>query len=149
MAEDFKVVEPVTKREWQDYYQLRWKILRHPWQQPKGSEKDDLEAESIHRMAVAKNKVIGVGRLHLIDRSTAQIRFMAVDPDYHNEGVGSKVLEELEFSITDKSVTKICLHSREAAIEFYRKHGYHVMQRSFVLYGEIPHYKMEKLFIKC
>ena len=144
MVLGFTVVEPVTRSEWQDYYELRWKILRHPWKQPRGSEKDDLEAESTHRMAVVKNKVIGVGRLHCVDRSIVQIRFMAVDAVYQNESVGSTILEELELSITDKSVTKICLHSREAAIEFYRKHGYHVMQRSFVLYGDIAHYRMEK-----
>ncbi|MEJ2362384.1 MAG: thioesterase, partial [Gammaproteobacteria bacterium] len=35
---------PQTKQEWQAYFDLRWRILRAPWQQARGSERDDLEA---------------------------------------------------------------------------------------------------------
>ena len=93
------VVEPSTPEQFEQYYDLRWRILRAPWRQPRGSEKDELENDSIHLMVSDNdNRVIGVGRLHLNSPKQAQIRFMAVETDYQREGIGSKLLLALEES---------------------------------------------------
>ena len=52
--------EPKTKEEFDSYHNLIWKLLRKPWNQPKGSEIDDLEDESFHFIAICKNKIVGV-----------------------------------------------------------------------------------------
>ncbi len=44
---EVKICKPLTKEEFKKYYDLRWKVLRKPWKQPKGSEKDEREKESI------------------------------------------------------------------------------------------------------
>ena len=45
---NINIKEPVTEEEFEQYYILRWRILRQPWNQPRGSEKDDKENKSIH-----------------------------------------------------------------------------------------------------
>ncbi len=69
--------------EWDAYYDLRWRVLRAPWDQPRGSERDPLDADACHRLAVtAGGAVIGCGRLHRDPDAPAWgvLRYMAVDP---------------------------------------------------------------------
>ena len=73
------VRSPQTKEEFFKYYDLRWRILRAPWSQPKGSEQDELEGQSIHIMVVNDEKIIGVGRAHFNSDAEAQFRYMAVE----------------------------------------------------------------------
>ncbi|MEE9351954.1 MAG: GNAT family N-acetyltransferase [Thiotrichaceae bacterium] len=135
-----------TKQEWLDYYDLRWRILRKPWSQEKGTEKDKLEATSIHRIAIQDRQVVGVGRIHLLDQETAQIRYMAVDPDFSGLGVGSAILLSLEDAVKAKNVNTVILHSRESALNFYEQQGYSKVEKTHVLYGDITHYLMNKTF---
>ena len=41
---------PRTGQEWQHYYELRWRILRAPWQ-AHGPERDETDETSTHRMS--------------------------------------------------------------------------------------------------
>ena len=50
--------EPNSPKEWEEYYQLRWQILRAPLQLDKGSEKDDLEGSSIHRAIIGDDNMV-------------------------------------------------------------------------------------------
>jgi hypothetical protein len=36
---EIKIRPPKTKSEWENYYDLRFRVLREPWQQPRGFEK--------------------------------------------------------------------------------------------------------------
>ena len=47
-----KLIEPRTKTEFEAYYDLRWRILRKPWELQKGSEKDELDKSSYHLMVL-------------------------------------------------------------------------------------------------
>ena len=72
-----KIRSPGSQNDYEAYYELRWRILRKPWNQPKGSERDDLEEQSYHVMATNEHEhVIGCGRLHFISENHAQIRYM-------------------------------------------------------------------------
>ena len=44
------VKKPETLQEFEEYYSLRWKILRKPLGESMGSEKDNLENDSFHLM---------------------------------------------------------------------------------------------------
>ena len=78
---------PKNKAELEQYYHLRWKVLREPWQQPIGSERDDLEAQSYHRVIVDDmDNIVGVGRLHKYSQEKAQIRYMAISDEYRGQG---------------------------------------------------------------
>jgi N-acetylglutamate synthase-like GNAT family acetyltransferase len=93
---EVKICKPLTKEEFKKYYDLRWKVLRKPWKQPKGSEKDEREKESIHIMACIDSKIVGAGRLHFNTEKEAQIRYMAIEEKYRRKGIGSLILKELE-----------------------------------------------------
>jgi len=139
-----KVREPKTKEEYEKYYDLRWRILRKPWDQPKGSEKDDLEKQSIHLMAWEKGKPLGVGRVHFNSSKEARVRYMAVEEDMRGKGVGAMILKALEKGAERKGADHIVLNARESAVGFYKKHGYRIVGKAHILFGVIPHYEMRK-----
>ncbi|MCD6573014.1 MAG: GNAT family N-acetyltransferase [Thermoplasmata archaeon] len=126
------------------YYELRWEILRKPWNQPRGSERDDMEDKAIHIMACDGNKIVGVARLHFNGIKEAQIRYMAVEEGYRRRGIGSMMLRRLEEMAKEKGAEYIILNARENAVNFYKKNGYSIIEKSYVLFNEIQHYKMKK-----
>jgi predicted GNAT family N-acyltransferase len=135
---------PITADDFERYYQLRWNILRKPWNQPVGSEKDDLENISQHLMIINDDKVIAVGRLHFNSASEAQIRYMAVADNFRKKGAGLLILRDLENYGVSNKADKIILHARENALGFYTKQGYEVLEKSHMLYNCIQHFKMRK-----
>ena len=139
-----KVGKPRTKKEYQKYYDLRWRILRKRWNQPRGSEKDELEGQSIHLMACEKGKPLGVGRVHFNSSEEAQIRYMAVEEGLQGKGIGTIILKELEKSAKRKGANHMTLNARESAVGFYKKQGYRIVGKASTLFGVIPHYKMRK-----
>jgi N-acetylglutamate synthase-like GNAT family acetyltransferase len=141
---NIKIKEPKTKKEYDAYYTLRWKILRKPWQQPRGTEKDNLETFGIHLIAFLDKKIIGCGRGHFNNRTQAQIRWMAVDEDFRQNGVGTAILKQLEKRLVKKGAKEIILKAREKAVSLYQKQGYEIFDEGEVMFGEILHYWMKK-----
>jgi len=139
---------PQTDDEWLQYYTLRWQLLRAPWQQPSGSEKDSYEDDAIHRLAISAKNVVAVGRAHFNDDDVAQLRYMAVLPEYRQQGIGSKLLTALEKSAFSDGAKTITLNARENAVDFYQQHGYQILQPAETLFGCIKHFKMIKQFVK-
>ena len=144
MPEDIIVRSPQTEQEWYDYYLLRWQILREPWKQPLGSERDELEDSSYHQLALNNKTIIGAGRIHIINNSTAQIRYMAVSDSYRRKGIGSKLLVSLENKARKWGCTEIILNARNSCIRFYKKHAYLEIENGPTLYGSIAHTRMRK-----
>ncbi|MEN8206641.1 MAG: GNAT family N-acetyltransferase [Pseudomonadota bacterium] len=141
-----KVAEPSTPDEFKHYYELRWKILRAPWNQPRGSEQDELEKTSCHMMVIDKNTIIAVGRLQLDSTCEARIRYMAVDISQQHKGVGTLLLNALEQRAVELGAERIVLDARENALGFYRKHGYKQESPGHILFNAINHITMTKSF---
>jgi len=135
---------PSQTSEYNAYYSLRWQVLRAPWKQAKGSEKDELEDNAVHRIAILNDKVVACGRLHFINKTTAQIRYMAVAKSFMKKGIGTKILDSLENAAKDNNYETILLHAREASVYFYVKQGYQLIEKSHFLFNQIQHYKMQK-----
>ena len=136
---------PATESEVEAYYAFRWRILRGPWNQPPGSEKDELEGEAIHLAAWNDDgEIIGVGRLNRVVGNQGQIRYMAVDPAHRTHGIGRAILQELELKAIESGILEITLNAREDAVQFYRHNGYQVLKPSHTLFGVIPHFEMRK-----
>ena len=89
-------------------------------------------------------KVLAVGRLQDTGDHTAQIRYMAVETGYERQGLGSRILEQLEQAAIARGNTTVVLHARESAVTFYRRHGYRSLGPSHLLFGEIRHHLMSK-----
>lgn len=141
---------PRTPAEWAAYYHLRYAVLRQPWQQPPGSERvtADDEPGTIHALLLAGSAgapvALAVGMLQPTGNAQGQIRFMAVAAEVAGTGAGRRVVAYLEEQAQAAGIREIVLHSREAAVGFYEKLGYAVVEPSHVLFGVIPHFLMRK-----
>src|SRR5689334_25035560 len=91
-------ISPSSDHDWEQYFDLRWRVLRAPWQQPRGSEKDDREDDSQHLMICDEqgSEPLAIGRLHFNSPTEGQVRFMAVAPSARGRGLGGAILQELE-----------------------------------------------------
>ena len=136
---------PNTTDEFLQYYQLRWKILRKPWQQALGSEQDEHEKDAIHRMIIdEQSNVLAVGRLEKVTEQQGQVRFMAVDDKAQGQGLGQQIINELEQQASQLGMTEICLNARDTALGFYQKLGYENQGYSHTLFDDVKHYRMIK-----
>jgi N-acetylglutamate synthase-like GNAT family acetyltransferase len=143
-----RITEPKTAEDFEKYYQLRWEMLRKPWNKPEGSEKDELEESSIHAMALNEhNEVVGVVRLQKLNEDEGQLRYMAVKNNVQNKGVGSLLLKYIENKARETGLKSLILQSREAAVNFYLKNNYAKVEKSYLMWGEIQHYLMKKNII--
>ncbi len=140
---------PKTAGEFSQYYQLRWQILRKPWHQVLGSEQDELEKYSIHRMVIDEDdNVLAVGRLEKGLGQQGQIRYMAVDDKAQGQGLGQQIISELEIQANRLGMKEVCLNARDNALGFYQKLGYDNQGYSHTLFDEVKHYRMIKTLTK-
>jgi predicted GNAT family N-acyltransferase len=141
-----RLIEPKSSEEFESYYQLRWEVLRKPWDQPRGSEKDDSETTSTHVMAIDEHGAcVGVGRLQLNSPEEAQVRFMGVRDDQQGKGVGKMIMSFLEEKAKGSGARKVVLQARENAVPFYEAIGYTIIEKTFKLWDIIQHFRMEKI----
>jgi len=141
-----RIIEPVSPGDYQKYYDLRWTVLRAPWNQPRGSERDPRDADSTHLMMIdARDAAVAVGRLQFNSIREARIRYMAVAVGQQRRGFGSRMLQALEDRAASLGAASILLDARETALGFYRKRGYSAEGPGHVLYNSISHVRMRKL----
>jgi predicted GNAT family N-acyltransferase len=139
-----ELITPHTDSEWKAYYALRYNVLREPWNQPLGSEILTDEQDAIHIMAVENNQVLGVARMHESASKQGQVRCVAVATDQQGKGIGKAIMSALETQAQAKGWNEIVLEARENAVPFYKSLGYQIEQESYLLFGEIQHYRMKK-----
>jgi len=141
-----KIIEPTTSEEFKKYYNLRYEILRKPWGQLPGSERDEGEETSIHRMIIDNKtgNTLAVGRLQFNSEDEAQIRYMAVADYLQGKGLGSQIIIALEDVARGKGIQRIILSARENAIQFYKNNGYNIVRKTHLLFDEIQHWLMQK-----
>lgn len=140
-----QIREPSTPDEFEAYYALRWRILRAPWNQPRGSEQDEREETSQHLMVVGDDgTLMAVGRLQFNSIREAQIRYMAVEVSQQRKGAGTLLLQALEQRALELGAARIVLDARENALRFYRNQGYTPRGAGHTLYNCITHIKMTK-----
>jgi N-acetylglutamate synthase-like GNAT family acetyltransferase len=123
---------------------LRYAVLRKPWNKLRETVTDDLESNSINAYIQKNNTVIACGRLQNNGDGIGQIRYMAIDSNYQGQGLGKLILKRLEVEGKKIGLKKIELQARENAVEFYKTCGYIVKEKSFFLWDIIQHYLMTK-----
>lgn len=134
-----------SKQELDAIMQLRYQVLRQPWGQTIDSATDEREETSINAyISDTSGLVIACGRLQQNTAQLAQIRFMAVDNSQQGKGLGRMITKALEEEGRKLGVTTIQLQARENAVEFYKSCGYSIKEKTFLLWGQIQHYLMEK-----
>ncbi len=141
----FTVNKPTTDKDMADYYAFRWLWLREPWGYPKGSEKDEYEGVSEHR--VVKNtqgEIVACGRVHLNTTEEAQIRHIAVNKEYRRLGVGQIVLSALEQVARDIGAERAVTNSRESSIDFFQSCGFEIIDDAPNELGKLKRKQMRK-----
>lgn len=123
---------------------LRYAVLRQPWDKPKDTATDDLELSSMNAYIENDGEVIACGRVQDNGSGLGQIRYMAVHPDYQGKGLGKLIVARLEEEAKIIGLTTIELQARENALKFYKSQGYSVKETSFKLWDIIQHYLMTK-----
>ena len=102
------------------------------------------EDQSTHLMISVDKNILAVGRLHMRDNKQAQIRYMAVDSNYRNEGLGTTMVEALEQAAREQNAKEVLVNARENVTGFYMKLGYRITGDAHTLFGKIKHKAMIK-----
>lgn len=136
---------PETAYEWETYYDLRFRILRAPWNQPQGSERNEGDKTEQHFAVWMDGKAVAVARMDRTDENgTVQVRFVAVENNHQGKGLGKILMQAVERAAKERGNGRVILHARENALSFYKALGYSVVEKSYLLFDEIQHYLMEK-----
>lgn len=139
-----EIKSPQTDADWNAYYALRFSVLREPWNQPVGSEVLADEDQAIHAIAVENGEVLGVARMHESAEKQGQVRCVATATKAQGKGIGKAIMAYLEEKAKQKGWGEIVLEARENAVPFYQAIGYSIVAESYLLFGEIQHYRMQK-----
>ena len=135
---------PRTDAEWEAYRDLRWRVLRAPWGQPRAADVDE-DIPTVHALITDdRGRAVAAGRLLVKSPVEAQVRSMATAEDMRGQGLGRRIMEYLEQAARDAGVASIVLHARLDAVPFYARLGYKPTGPGPTLYGCIPHTAMRK-----
>jgi len=135
---------PNSPDEWDDYYRLRYLVLRKPLGQPEGSERNEGDLTGEHFALYEDNVLKAIARLDSYEPTISQVRFVAVDSSIQGKGYGKKIMEAVENRSKETGNTKMILHARDYAVPFYEKLNYILVEKSYKLFDILQHYLMEK-----
>jgi ribosomal protein S18 acetylase RimI-like enzyme len=117
---------PQTRDDFKAYYELRYRVLRAPWGQPKDTEKDDYEPISQHFMAVddEKGKVVGVIKMFEKEPGVGWVSHLAIDPAYQRKGIGRLLMDTVEKVAKEKGYHAIGCMSRLNTTGYFERFGF-------------------------
>ena len=141
-----EIRSPHTDKEWQDYYSMRYRVMREPLGQPPGSERNEGDATGIHFALYEGQELKAIARLDQAEKDISQVRFVAVDTSIQGKGYGKQIMLAVEEYSKNKGNSKMILHARDYAVKFYVKLGYTLIGESYKLFGTLQHYLMEKTY---
>ena len=135
---------PETDREWETYYDMRYRILREPLGKERGSERNEGDATGIHFALYDNDELKAIARLDNAGENSAQVRFVAVESELQGKGFGRQIMEATEIAAKKSGSSKMILHARDYAVDFYLRLGYQMIEPSYKLFDVLQHYLMEK-----
>ena len=110
--------------EMEGAYSLRNLVFVQEQGVSKEIERDDLDDNAIHVIALNGPLVIGTGRLVLTSLKFGVIGRMAVKKSSRRKGIGARMLALLENEAMAHNLQRISLHAQEHAKAFYLLQGY-------------------------
>jgi GNAT superfamily N-acetyltransferase len=135
---------PQSPEEWESYYDLRYRVLRAPLNQERGSERNEGDAIGQHFALYDKGILKAIARLDRADDGVAQTRFVAVELESQGKGYGKQIMLEVERAASQRGDHLMILHARDYAVIFYNKLGYDLVEESYKLFDVLQHYLMQK-----
>ena len=142
-----EIRQPRNEKQWEDYYDLRYRVLREPLGKERGSEKNEGDKTGEHVCIYDDGILKAIARLDKTDQlNVAQVRFVAVEKAQQGKGYGRMIMKAVEEISEDRGDTKMILHARDYAVDFYLKLGYQTVEKSHLLFGILQHYLMERKY---
>ncbi len=139
-------VRPIqNQQELEEMYYQRWLVLRAPLNLERGTEKDKYDDSAFHLVAIGNDKVIGSARLRQLSTELGSIAYVAVLPEFQNQGIGTQLIKALVEKAQEQNLKTLRLMTRLSALRFYKKLGFLEQGTSFDYLG-IPHIFM---FLPC
>ncbi|UNU24575.1 GNAT family N-acetyltransferase [Microcoleus vaginatus] len=136
-------IHPVkNQQELEEMFYQRWLVLRSPLGMEIGSERDNHEDGALHLIAMCDRKIIGSARLRELSPKLGSISYVAVLPEFQNQGIGTKLIKNLIAKAQQKNLKTLRLMSRLNAIKFYQKLGFSEQKNPFEYLG-ISHIFMQ------
>jgi GNAT superfamily N-acetyltransferase len=129
--------------EYDQMVQLRLATLRIPLGLSFTPEQLANEKDDILIGAFEETELIGCCILTPQDKTTIQLRQMAVRKEIQTKGIGKKIVDFAEQEAMKRGYTVLMMHARNIAVGFYQKCGYEIKGDEFIEVM-IPHYYMEK-----
>ena len=126
---------------------LRHRVLRAGLPRQAAEFDGDHDPTSVHAAAFDRGAVVGCATLHRIpfqSRPAYQLRGMAVDPAYQRQGVGRRMLAEMDRAVQEAGVTLLWANCRKPAVPFYQRLGWDIVSEEFEIETAGPHYRMVK-----
>lgn len=140
-----EVKVPKSEKDWDAYYDLRYRILREPLGKERGSERNEGDETGVHFALVENNTFMAVARLDRVDETICQARFVAVESHLQGKGYGRNIMTALEKEALNLGYRKLILHARDYALPFYEKLGYTLVGPSYKLFDVLQHFEMFKV----
>ncbi len=132
-----------SEREMEGAYALRHQVFVQEQHVPPELERDDLDSEAFHAVALNGDTVVGTGRLVLHSADDGIIGRMAVHTALRRQSLGGQMLSFLEREAAARGLKRITLHAQQYVKEFYVRHGYCEEGEPFMEAG-IRHIQMSK-----
>jgi GNAT superfamily N-acetyltransferase len=125
---------------------LRNEILRAPLGLP--LSEDDLQGEEgqLHFGLFSDDKPLACVTAIALTADCAKIRQTAVAAAYQGQGLGRRIMMQLEAALVARGFVSLSLHARSTAVGFYEKLGYKTVDDEFIEVS-IPHRKMVKRLV--
>lgn len=122
---------------------LRYALLRKPLGLSFTDDELAGEKDNIHIGCFDDGKLEGCCMLVPKDKTSIQLRQMAVSSGLQGKGIGRVLMYFAENVARDRGYKKIIMNARKTAMGFYEKLGYRKTGDEF-LEVTLPHYVMEK-----
>jgi len=123
--------------------ELRDSVLRRPLGLQFSIEELKAEKDSRHLACYRSDRLVGCLVLRPSAGGDVRMRQVAVVPELQGQGIGRAMVEYSEALAQTIGFTRMILHARETAVDFYEKLGYAKVGERFVEVT-IPHWAMEK-----
>ena len=123
---------------------LRDAVLRAPLGLPMSADDLQGEADQLHfGLFTGAGELLACVIAIAVSENCAKVRQTAVSPAYQRQGLGRRIMRELESELAERNFTSLFLHARSTAVDFYEKLGYDTVGDEFIEIT-IPHRKMVK-----
>ena len=137
---------PQSKDDFKAYYALRYRVLREPWGQARGTEKDDYEPLSQHLMAVddVDGEVVGVIKWMEREPGVAWLSHLAIASERQKQGIGRLLVRAVEDAAQAQGCRVIGANSRLNSTDYFERLGYRIKGLPVNYFSTIQLVWMEK-----